>query len=30
MKNSAIKAGQWPPSKQHLISKHRDSFLNFF
>jgi ribonuclease HI len=29
MKNNAIKAGQWPRSKQHLISKHRDTFLNF-
>jgi hypothetical protein len=28
MKN-AIRAGHWPASKQHLISKHRDSFLNF-
>jgi Spy/CpxP family protein refolding chaperone len=24
----AIKAGHWPASKQHLISQHRDSFLN--
>jgi hypothetical protein len=23
MKRNAIKARQWPPSKQHLISKHR-------
>jgi hypothetical protein len=29
MKNNAIKAGYWPPSKQNLISKHRNSFLNF-
>jgi hypothetical protein len=29
MKNNAIKAGQWPPSKQHLITKHWDTFLNF-
>jgi hypothetical protein len=29
MKNIAIKAGQWPPSKQHLITQHRDSLLNF-
>jgi hypothetical protein len=29
MKNNAMKAGQWPPSKQHLISMHRDTFLNF-
>jgi hypothetical protein len=28
MKN-AIKAGHWPASKPQLISKHRDSFLNF-
>jgi hypothetical protein len=26
---NAIKAGHWPASKQHLISKHRDSFINF-
>jgi hypothetical protein len=26
---TAIKAGHWTASKQQLISKHRDSFLNF-
>jgi hypothetical protein len=29
MKNSVIKAGQWPPSKQQLITQHRDSILKF-